>query len=173
LQPAPGASCSLGSSQPSPDASSSLASSQPSPGASQPFEGVSQRNDISLISHAVQERLVEWFLERPFFYDQSQRQFKNRGLRDRQLTLIGLEVGLTAQQVFSWFRSMRTMYGKLLKKSKSGQAKEKMTDRQSWLLHSFTFLDSHLRVQGETRHLGEVSIVRKNISLYYISIILV
>lgn len=116
---------------------------------------------------------MEWFVDRPIFYDQSQRDFKNRTVRDRQLALIGLEVGLTGPAVFAWFRSVRTMYGRLLKKTKSGQAKQTMTERQTWLLRSFSFLDSHLRVQGETRQLGEVSIVIKDILLYYISFILV
>ena len=105
----------------------------------------------------VEERLVDWFADHPIFYDQRLKEFKERGKRDRLLRIISEEVGLSSDIIWGWFRNMRTVYGKL-KKKKSGQAAETMTPRQQWTTRRLAFLDSHLKVVGESRKLGHVSI---------------
>ena len=109
------------------------------------------------LSQEVEQTLVDFFADRPIFYDQRLRDFKNRGKRDKLLGEIGAELGMSGNLCFTWFRNMRTMYGKLLKRSKSGQAAENFTQRQEWTLKSFSFLDSHLKVLSQSRKLGEVS----------------
>ena len=42
-----------------------------------------------------------------------------------------------------WYKSMRTRYGKL-NKSQSGQGVKKHTERDSWILKSFSFIASHI-----------------------------
>ena len=42
-----------------------------------------------------------------------------------------------------WFKRMRTRYGKLTSK-KSGDGAREYTDRDSWILRSFSFLDDHI-----------------------------
>ena len=54
-----------------------------------------------------------------------------------------------------WFKSMRTLFGRL-KKKKSGQAVKPMTARQVWTLRCFKFLEAHLTIQTDTRQLGKV-----------------
>ena len=62
---------------------------------------------------------------------------------------------LSGAQLWTWFRSMRTVYGKLRKQTlKSGAAAKKLTARQQWTLASFSFLHSHAVVRTETRQLG-------------------
>ena len=42
-----------------------------------------------------------------------------------------------------WFKGMRTRYGKLTSK-KSGDGAKEHTDRGTWILRSFSFLDDHI-----------------------------
>ena len=49
-----------------------------------------------------------------------------------------------------WFDTRRTRYGKLTQ-TKSGQAAEKSTERQTWLKDSFSFLRGHIRRKGVSK----------------------
>ena len=53
-----------------------------------------------------------------------------------------------------WFQSQRTIYGKLIKQTKSGQAAVKLTFRQQWVLQNFGFLRHHLVVRTAHRTMG-------------------
>ena len=105
-----------------------------------------------------EDRLVDWFRDRPFFYNQRDPEFKNRQKKDRLLAEVGAELGLSGPDVGHWFKSMRNVYGKWLRHGKSGQADESLTPRQQWTLKSFKFLDEHMRVQSSSLTLGRVSI---------------
>jgi hypothetical protein len=56
---------------------------------------------------------------------------------------------LSGEVISRWLKSQRTIYGKLLKKTKSGQASKKMTARQKWVV-------TNLSVRAPTRQLGRV-----------------
>ena len=49
-----------------------------------------------------------------------------------------------------WFETQCTRYGKLTQ-TKSGQAAEKSTERQTWLKDSFSFLRGHIRRKGVSK----------------------
>ena len=51
---------------------------------------------------------------------------------------------------------MRTLFGRLKKKTKSGQAAKANTGRQLSTLKNFQFLEAHLTIQMDTRLLGRV-----------------
>ena len=57
--------------------------------------------------------------------------------------------------LLTWFKSIRTIFGKL-KKKKSGQAVKPTTARQERTLRSFKFLEAHLTIRTDTRQLGKV-----------------
>lgn len=99
-----------------------------------------------------EEELAQWFQEHAIFYDQSHPDFKNRGKKDRLVDLKAAEMGVRPIQVITWFKTMRTVYGKLRKKR--GQAEKITTMRQKWTLNNFAFLDSHLSVRTERRRPG-------------------
>ena len=61
---------------------------------------------------------------------------------------------LSCVAIWTWFKSMRTVFGKL--KKKSGQAAKANTARQDWTMKSFKFLESHLTIRTDTRQLGKV-----------------
>ena len=57
--------------------------------------------------------------------------------------------------ILTWFKSMRTLFGRL-KKNKSGQAVKPTTAQQVWTLKCFKFLEAHLTIRTDTRQLGNV-----------------
>jgi len=109
--------------------------------------------DVSKITAEMEEELVEFFESNPIFYDQRRTDFKNRSKRDRLLQDKGDELGVSMNTIMTWFRNMRTIYGKL-KKKKSGQSAKALTARQQWTHDKFAFLEHHLLVRAQTRVLG-------------------
>ena len=65
------------------------------------------------------------------------------------------------EQVAIWWKSQRTVCGRLFRK-KSGQAATRRTGRQKWNLGNFSFLQSHMAVPTVTKQLGEVYICKLN-----------
>lgn len=66
----------------------------------------------------------------------------------------------SGSDLFLWFKSQRTIFGRLVKKTKSGQALQALqvlTPRQKWLIKSFQFLNQHMVIRTESRQLGKVS----------------
>ena len=63
---------------------------------------------------------------------------------------------LSGTAVSTWFKTMRTLFGRMKKKTKSGQAAKPNTARQLWTLQNFQFLEAHLAIWTETRELGRV-----------------
>ena len=49
----------------------------------------------------------------------------------------------SAMDLKIWFKGMRTRYGKHTSK-KSGDGAKEHTDRDTWILRSFSFLDDHI-----------------------------
>ena len=57
--------------------------------------------------------------------------------------------------ILTWFKSMRTLFGRL-KKKKSGQAVKPTTACQGWTLKCFKFLEAHLTILTDTHQVGKV-----------------
>ena len=62
---------------------------------------------------------------------------------------------LSDSVVWTWFKSMRTLFGHL--KKKSGQAVKAHTARQKWTMSNFQFLSAHLCIRPDTSQFGRVS----------------
>ena len=122
-------------------------------------ESAPTRDDEDVPVSHTEEKLVDWFRDNVLLYDKRHVEYKNRSMRDRLVREIATEIGRTESYVLHWMRGMRTMFVKLRKRcGKSGQASSAMTSRQLWTLRSFSFLDSHLRVQSSSMTLGMVNI---------------
>jgi len=97
-----------------------------------------------------EEAMVEWLKEHPLLYNKKLASYKDKGKKDslwaEQATLLGKDVlNLTV-----WYRSIRTRYGRLVKK-KSGTGAGERTDRDNWILEKFDFLKGHIHeVQPRT-----------------------
>ena len=87
--------------------------------------------------------LVNWIKDNPIFYDKGLSDYR-KTLNKRELwAKKAAEMGLTVDQIQTWYKSNRTRYGKLIK-TKSGQGQQRITQRGEWVLKSFDFLKSHI-----------------------------
>ena len=62
---------------------------------------------------------------------------------------------LSGGAIRMWYNSMRTLFGRLKKKT-SGQGAKQLTARQRWTKENFSFLSSHLVIRVEHSQLGNV-----------------
>ena len=62
---------------------------------------------------------------------------------------------LSGGAIRTWYNSMRTLFGRLNKKT-SGQVAKKLTARQRWTKENFSFLSSHLVIQAQHSQLRKV-----------------
>ncbi|XP_060772242.1 uncharacterized protein LOC132883076 isoform X3 [Neoarius graeffei] len=130
----------------------------------EPYMPTIQGKKIHLSDHLStdqEQALAEWFQDHPCFYDQGQRTFKDRQLKDRLLTEKALEIArllnlhVTIKDVTSWWHSMRTMYGKIFQRS-SGDGKRPQTPRQRWIRANFEFLREHVVPKTKSKQFGKI-----------------
>ena len=121
-------------------------------------KGMTKKKVGETFTSAQEAELAQWFEEHPIFYDQSLKEFKMTG---RKIKVgggrKGKELGVTGKEVFLWYKSQRTIYGRL-KKKKSGEGAKAKTARQEWLLRAFSFLGSHVVIRSERRQLGSIPV---------------
>ena len=101
--------------------------------------------------------IVEWYQANPCLYDQQTRDYMNKSKKDALYEAKAKDLGITASELLSYVKSMRTQYRKFTL-SKSGQATRKPTDRQSWILRNYSFLEGFHRPRTGGKTLGIVSI---------------
>ena len=82
------------------------------------------------LSDSEEEAIVEFVKQHEELYDKTNDSFKDMQKK--------------------WFDTQHTRYGKLTQ-TKSGQAAEKSTERQTWLKDSFSFLQGHIRRKGVSK----------------------
>ena len=70
--------------------------------------------------------------------------------RSRRKKDFGSSYQKPVKTVKKWSETQCTRYGKLTQ-TKSGQAAEKSTERQTWLKDSFSFLQDHIRRKGVSK----------------------
>ncbi|XP_062603785.1 uncharacterized protein LOC134265576 [Saccostrea cucullata] len=96
-----------------------------------------------------EQELADFFEENPCFYDKSRSDFKNTKKKDRLIQEKAAAMNLTVSDIRLWYRSQRTILGKVQKK-KSGQKRCNLTARQKWVETNLGFLRRHIvhRPQG-------------------------
>ena len=91
------------------------------------------------LSDSDEEAIVEFVKQHEELYDKTNDSFKDKQKKERLWEQIASTRNLPIKTVKKWFDTQRTRYGKLTQ-TKSGQAAEKSTERQTWLKDSFSFL---------------------------------
>ena len=76
--------------------------------------------------------------------------FKDKQKKERRREQLAATRNLPVKTVKKWFETQHTRCGKLTQ-TKSGQATEKSTERQTWLKDSFSFLQGHIRRKGVSK----------------------
>ena len=87
--------------------------------------------------------MVEWLSAHPILYNKKLKGYKETQKKEylwrEQANLLGKDVDI----IKTWYSSIRTRYG-WLKKTRSGAPDEELTERDSWILHEFSFLQPHI-----------------------------
>ena len=97
------------------------------------------------LSDSDTEAIVEFIKQHEELYDKTHK-FKDRWRKKGLWERLAASRNLSVNTLKKWFEAL-TRNGKLTKK-KSGQAAEKITERQVWLRDSFKFLQGHIRRKG-------------------------
>ena len=98
------------------------------------------------LSDSEEEAIMEFIKQQ----DKTNDSFKDKQKKDRLWEQLAAIRNLPVKTVKKWFDTQRTRYGKLTQ-TKSGQAAEKSTERQTWLKDSFSFLRGHIRRKGVSK----------------------
>ena len=61
-------------------------------------------------------------------------------------------MGLTKQALQQWFKTQRTLFGKLSKDGVSGEGAKQRTERQDWILQKMRFMGRHINRQAKPHH---------------------
>ena len=125
--------------------------------ASVALRGMTRKKAGDTFTLAQESDMAQWFEDNPIFYDQSLSEFKftarNRKLAEEK----GKEMGVTGAELLIWFKSQRTIFGRLKKKKSRDGAKPK-TARQEWVMRAFSFLGAHVVIRSERRQLGSIPV---------------
>ena len=99
------------------------------------------------LSDSDEEAIVEFVKQHKELYDKTNDSFKDKQKKKRLWELLAATRNLPVKTVKKWFKTHCSRYGKLTQ-TKSGQAAEKSTERQTWVKDSFSFLRGHIRRKG-------------------------
>ena len=102
------------------------------------------------LSDSDKEAIVEFVKQHEELYDKTNDSFKDKQNKERLWDQLSATRNLPVKTVKKWFETQCTRYGKLTQ-TKSGQAAEKSTERQTWLKDSFSFLRGHIRRKGVSK----------------------
>ena len=104
----------------------------------------------------IEQELVEWYREYPQFYNLIHPEYKDgakkRALMSEKAAALSekMAVEVTREQLETWFKSMRTAWGKTSQK-KSGSGAKKPTPKEEWIVKEFGFLKDHIHRRGSAK----------------------
>ena len=105
-----------------------------------------RRKSYVTLDEPVEEEIINWVKDHPMLYDKSLGAYRKCKDKKQMWTDKGKEYGLSYEDIITWYESLRTRYGRLTKK-KSGAGAKKHTERETWILKNFQFLDLHIHRQ--------------------------
>ena len=110
---------------------------------------------VNLTTQEVDD-LAEWVREHEFLYNKK-TDYKNKDKKDRLWEEKTNEMGRDPDEINTWYESMITRFGRLLKK-KSGDRAKTDTDREAYIRMKFAFLTDHI-VESKGRQVVSVSAI--------------
>ena len=85
--------------------------------------------------------VLEFLRERPYMYQKSHSVYKDTARRKREWKELAESLGLALDVLETWYRSMRTMLGRVKKaKSKSGSGDFRLTFAMQWVWDNLRFM---------------------------------
>ena len=102
------------------------------------------RSAAITLTPEVEDEMVEWIRGHPLLYDKHLSEYRKAAYKKQLWTDKAMSIGLTFKQVQTWYESVRTRFGKLIRDHKSGDGAKVYTEREQWLLDKFDFLRNHI-----------------------------
>ena len=99
-----------------------------------------------------EKELGEWLLGMPMLYDKGSKAYRDTRKKDAAIHEKCMEMGIERGEYTMWYHYMRSAYGRLTRKA-SGSGSREFTDREKWIISTFSFFKSHI-VRHESRQLG-------------------
>lgn len=121
----------------------------------------------------IERDLGEWLhYEVPFMYDKGDPCHKNKDLIESCWNTKGasLDPPVSGANLKMWFNSQRSRYGRLIK-DKSGDGAKRLTEREKWIIATFSFLKPHIRRQHTPRSMGLRRMVSVNVSFIHVAVV--
>ena len=113
---------------------------------------------VDLVLTEDQEQdVADWYRSKEMLYNRHMAEYKRIDIKTKVIDEKAAELGCTTQQLKTWIDSMRTAVGKLTDPAKkpSGGAAKVRTDRDSWIMENFGYLEKHIkRVDAGKRKKG-------------------
>ena len=79
------------------------------------------------------------------------KDYKHNAKREMAWLELSQSIEVPVKLLKQWFSVQRTLYGKL-SQTRHGQGREKMTERQQWVMHNFELLKQHIKHQSILRN---------------------
>ena len=99
-----------------------------------------------------EELLLDLLHSNPCIYDKTMRDYKLTVKKESLWQTQANLMGLSKQDVQQWFRTQRTLFGKLSKDGISGEGAKQRTERQQWILQKMQFMGTHFNRQAKPNH---------------------
>ena len=110
-----------------------------------------------VLSEDQEQDVADWYRSQEMLYNRRMADYKRVDIKSRIIDEKATELGCTTQQLKTWIDSMRTAVGKITDPAKkpSGGAAKVLTDRDSWIMENFGYLEKHIkRVDAGKRKKG-------------------
>jgi len=107
-------------------------------------EDVTSGQQPNPLTPAQEQDVADWVGENTILYDKSLRDYKDTTKRDKLWADKAAELGVLRDELYAWYLSMRTRYGKLYEGGASGSAARDYTEREKWIREAFGYLGKHI-----------------------------
>jgi len=130
------------------DGTAEAAGEAPAPVGLPPAPRSKRVKKVALILTEDQEHdFADWYRSKEMLYNRRMAEYKRIDIKTRILDEKAAELLCTTQQLKTWIDSMRTAVGKLTDPAKkpSGGTVRVLTDRDSWIMENFGYLEKHIK----------------------------
>jgi hypothetical protein len=134
---------------------SSVIESQQTQKGSKGVEPAKKKRNYSQLTRAQEQECIDWLQTMPFLYNKQDPNFIMKEKKELEWAKQAKKMKVSVNQLWLFWKSMRTRYGKLLK-TKSGDGQKELSTRDQWIMTNMAFYSSHLqRKPGRATVIGK------------------
>ena len=98
------------------------------------------------LSPQEEEDMVNWLQAHPVLFNKKLTSYKDTARKELLWKEIAEQLEKPVMMLKTWYKSLRTRLGRLLKKPKSGAGVEdgELMEREEWIVRNFEFMRAHI-----------------------------